>query len=88
MLGWSESDPSFVQNTKLNDQFEQQITQEEYEQKIQGLIKRAYKRDSDSSVDTKDTYRDAYKVLNKGDHYILVMIRGALGLKLNKWWPF
>lgn len=88
MLAWSESDPSFVQNEKLNEQFEKEITQKEYEEKIQGLIKRVYQRDFNSSPDAKDIYRDAYKILNKGDQYILVMIRAALGLKLNKWWPF
>ena len=88
MLAWSESDPSFVQNEKLNEQFEKEITQKEYEEKIQGLIKRIYQRDVSSSPDAKDMYRDAYKILSKGDHYILVMVRAALGLKLNKWWPF
>jgi len=88
MLQWSESDPFFVQNTKLNEQFEQEIALKEYEEKIQALIKRAYQRDVNSSPDAKDSYCDAYKILSKGDHYILVMIRGALGLKLNRWWPF
>ena len=88
MLTWSESDPSFVQNPKLNEKFEREITSKEYEEKIQGLIKRAYQRDVNSSPDIKDSYRDAYKILSKGDHYILIMIRVALGLKLNKWWPF
>jgi hypothetical protein len=88
MLQWSESDPFFVQNTKLNEQFEQEIALKGYEEKIQALIKCAYQRDVNLSPDAKDSYRDAYKILSKGDHYILVMIRGALGLKLNKWWPF
>lgn len=88
MLAWSESDPSFVQKEKLNDQFEKEITQKGYEEKIQGLIKRVYQRDVGSSPSAKDTYRDAYNMLSKGDHYILVMLRAALGLKLNKWWPF
>jgi len=85
MLQWSESDPSFVQDTKLNEQFGREITPKEYEEKIRALIKRAYKRDLNSFPDAKDSYRDAYKILRKGDHYILVMIRGAVGLKLNKW---
>jgi hypothetical protein len=88
MSAWSESDPSFVQKEKLNEQFEKEITQKEYEEKIQGLIKRVYRRDINSSPDAKEKYRDAYKILNKSDYYILVMIRAALGLKLNKWWPF
>ena len=67
MLQWSESDPSFVQNTKLNEQFEQEIALKGYEEKIQALIKRAYQRDLNSSPDAKDSYRDAYKILSKGD---------------------
>ena len=35
MLAWSESDPSFKQDSKLNSQFEQEISQGEYEKKIQ-----------------------------------------------------
>ena len=77
MLAWSESDPSFVQNEKLNEQFEEEITQKEYEDKIQGLIKRVYQRDVSSSPDAKGIYRDAYQILSKGDHYILVMLRNA-----------
>ncbi len=88
MLAWSESDPSFVQNGKLNEEFEKEITEKEYEEKVQGLIKRVYERDVNLSPEAKDTYRDAYKTLSKGDHYILVMLRAALGVKLNKWWPF
>jgi len=80
MLAWSESDPSFKQDSKLNSQFEQEIAQGEYEKKIQGLLKRAYKRDIQRDSSEKSTYREAYRVLSQGDHYILVMIQEALGV--------
>ena len=44
MLAWSESDPCFKQDPKLNRQFEKEISQDEYEKKVQGLLKRGYKR--------------------------------------------
>jgi len=45
MLAWSESDPSFIIDNELNEQFEKEITQAEFEKKIQALIKQAYEKD-------------------------------------------
>ena len=87
-LAWSESDPSFVQDADMNQKLEQETTMQEYEKKIEDIIKRAYKNVVASSPDGKQTFREAYSVLNKGDHYILVMLRAALGIRLNSWWPF
>ena len=88
MLEWSESDPSFVIDNELNEQFEKEITQAEFEKKIQTLIKQAYEKDISKDKDMKETYRTAYKALKQGDHFILVMINDAIGLKLRKWGLF
>jgi hypothetical protein len=84
-LAWSESDPSFVMDYKLNEQFEKEMTQEEFEKKIQALIKNAYETDISKDKDMKETYRTAYKSLKQGDHFILIMINDAIGSKLRKW---
>lgn len=84
VLSWSEGDPSFVLDNELNKQFEKEITQPEFEKKIQTLIKQAYERDISKEKDMKETYREAYKVLKQGDHYILIMIDAAIGSKVRK----
>jgi len=88
MLSWSESDPTFVQNPVLDEKFEQETTSEEYEKKIAALVKQAYRTAVASGPDGKDTFRTAYKALVQGDHYILIMVREALGIRLQSWWPF
>ena len=87
-LAWSESEPGSRQKAEMDAQLEQQTTPEEYEKKIEGIIKRAYKTAIESSPDGKRTFKEAYRVLSKGDHYILVMLREALGMRLQAWWPF
>ncbi len=83
MLSWSETDASFVMDMGLNDQFEAEITQPDYEKKIQGLIERMYKKDIETNKDLKATYKEAYKTLKQGDHFILIMIGNAIGSKLS-----
>jgi len=72
-------------------EFEDQYDDQEYEQKIARLLKKAYDYDSahpeELGVGVEDagqTYRSAYEVLRREDHYILIMIDEALGWKLRK----
>jgi len=87
-LSWSESDPDFKVNYDMSEALEDEIGVDKYENKIAGLIQRAFERDVASHFDVKSIYREAYDKMNEGDHYILVMVKKALGLKLSKWWPF
>jgi len=69
--------------------FEDQYDDQEYEQKIARLLKKAYDYDSAHPEelgveDAGQTYRSAYEVLRREDHYILIMIDQALGWKLRK----
>ena len=64
------------------------MSDKDYESKISGLLERGYVRAVGSNSAMKATYRAAYSALRKGDHYILVMIDQALGLKIKRWWPF
>ncbi len=83
MLSWSETDPSFVVDMELSEQCEAEIPQPDYEKKIKGLIERMYKRDIETNKDLKATYKEAYKTLKQGDHFILIMIGDAIGSKLS-----
>jgi len=88
MLSWSESDPEFKIDLSLADRFDDETTAQDYETKVSGLIRRAYAHDAAAEGGLKAAYQQAYAKLSEGDHYILVMLKQALGLRLKKWWPF
>lgn len=88
MLSFSESDPEFIVDAALVDRLAAEISDEDYEAKVAGLLERIYKRDVARDPAARDTYREAYTALNRGDHYLLVMIDRALGRQLRPWWVF
>jgi hypothetical protein len=88
MLSFSESDPEFVVDPALVRQLEAEISDQQYEAKVAGLVQRSYERDAAHDNGTRDAYRDAYTVLRQGDHYLLVMIDRALKAQLRPWWAF
>ena len=85
-LSWSESDPAFTPDPALVEQLAAEISDEDYETKVAGLLERSYQRDLKSDGAARDRYREAYSVLTQGDHYLLVMIRRALGRHVRPWW--
>ena len=90
MLGWSELDPdsplSADEATALIDELASQMSDDEYEAKVAGLLQRAYQRDVGSDTARKAIWKTAYAKLNEGDHYIVVMLDRALGRKLRSSW--
>jgi hypothetical protein len=84
MLSWSESDPDFKVDVGRASTFEQETTDAKFESKIAQLIKHAYEREASM----KARYRAARAKLAEGDHYLLIMIDRALGLRVRMWWPF
>lgn len=82
MLGWTESEKGFEVDQRLIEQFNRETTDKEFEQKIVNLLKSAYVEDIKKDSMLKNAYREAYSILNKGDYYILVMIKSAIGSKL------
>jgi hypothetical protein len=86
MLSWSESDPDFKIIPEMNASFERENTEIEYEKTVRKLIKNAYDRDTKRDKTLCEDWRKAYSVLKKGDHYILVMLKDALGSALVPWW--
>jgi hypothetical protein len=82
MLGFSESDAEFSVDPIRVEAFGAEISPQQYEAKIAGLLRRRYRRDVERGVDTAVNYRDAYRRLQEGDHYLTVIIEQALGLEL------
>ena len=88
MLSFSESDPEFVVDSARVSALEAEIYDAEYEEKVAGLAKRACAMDIKSDPGALTTYREAYRVLSRGDHYILVMLDRGLSRLLQPWWAF
>ncbi|HEX3110260.1 MAG TPA: hypothetical protein VHU41_14290 [Thermoanaerobaculia bacterium] len=88
MLSWSESDPELIPDLSLPEQLAAEISDEDYESKVAGLIQRAYARDIASDASAAQQYKEAHAVLNRGDHYVLIMIDQALKRHLRPWWKF
>jgi hypothetical protein len=82
MLQWTEVEEGFLIDEKLNEKFREETTDEEYEKKIRFLLKRAYESDVAVNPRIKEMYHSAYDALRDGDHYILIMVKDALGRKL------
>jgi hypothetical protein len=74
MLYFSEGYPTLPDIMEMNEQFEAEYDSEKYEEKIKKLSKNAFRRDQRESPENIPLWREAVKVLNKEDHYILVML--------------
>jgi hypothetical protein len=94
MLSWSESDPDFIADpqhvARLVEQLASEMPDEEYEEKVAGLLKRRFAEEVAADPGAQDAWQAALSVLNQGDHYIAIMIDRAVGgrLKLKRWWEF
>jgi hypothetical protein len=88
MLSFSESDPEFVVDVGRVQALEAVIPESDYEAKIAGLAHRACEADLASSSSKLADYREAFRTLNRGDHYLLIMLRQGLGRWVRPWWAF
>ena len=77
MLYWSEELPPADQDTALNAEFEDNYDRVEYEAKISKLIRAAYKQDRRDFPAEIPNWWAAIHSLERGDNYILVMLRQA-----------
>jgi hypothetical protein len=74
MMYFTESDPASCDDPiALNDEFEQEYDTPEYEPKISRLLHNAHKRLKQEDPEKLRQWNEAMRVLNKGDHYILVL---------------
>jgi len=78
-LYFSESYWTLPDVMAVNDQFDQDYDQEEYEKKIANLIRSAAKRTRKEYPEEYARWLDAIRLLNTEDHYILVLVaRGGI----------
>jgi hypothetical protein len=77
MLYFTESGWTLPDIMKVNEDFDRECDQNEYERKIAELVRKADKRISNDSGDDYDRWWAAIRFLEREDHYILVMIRPA-----------
>lgn len=88
MLSWSESDPDFIAEPGLADQLALEMSDEEYEAKIAGLLERSFESNVAADPAARKAWRQMHAALSEGDYYILIMIDRAVGAKLRPWWQF
>jgi hypothetical protein len=88
MLSWSESDPDFVVDPQLPARLAAEMSDEEYEKKVTGLLARRFATEVNANPAAEAQWKQAAEVLHQGDHYILVMLDAAIGSRLKRWWQF
>jgi hypothetical protein len=88
MLLWSESTPDSVADPELVERLSAEVSDADYESKIAGLVQRSFAADVAVEQQAKERWRQAWSVLNQGDHYILIMINEAIGKHVKPWWQF
>ena len=77
MLYFTESGWTLPDIMKVNEEFDREYDQDEYEHKIAKLVTKADKRIRKGVRDDYDKWWAAIRFLEREDHYILVMIRLA-----------
>ena len=88
MLLWSESAPDSVADPESVERLSAEVSDADYESKIAGLVQRSFAADVAVEQQAKERWRQAWSVLNQGDHYILIMINEAIGKHVKPWWQF
>jgi hypothetical protein len=88
MLSFSESDPEFAVDVGRVEALEAAISESDYEAKIAGLAHRACEADLAARPSTIADYKEAFRALSDGDHYLLIMLERGLGHWLRPWWAF
>ena len=89
MLWWSETDPEVHLDFELPFRLNAEISDEEYEKKIAGLLGRCFAAESAAASDAEAEWWQAVDVLGQGDHYIHIAVDQAIGPDpRKKWWQF
>jgi hypothetical protein len=71
----------------LNDAFEAEYDATMYEKKISLLMAQAYRRIKREDPDKLRLWNNAFRVLSKGDHYLLLLWRQNTFKKSPRMWP-
>ena len=88
MLSWSDSEPDSIGDPALVDRLAIEISDENYEEKIAGLLQRSYAAGEGRDSSAKKMWIEAFRALNRADYYIGIMVDRALGKRLTPWWKF
>ncbi len=78
MLYFSERHPSLPDISQVATEFDQNYNMFEYEAKIVGLVRNAFRRDKKVSPEKMEKWVAARRALRWEDHYIKVMVGHAL----------
>jgi hypothetical protein len=73
MMCFTEGADAAEDPTQLNQEFEANFDNDEYERKISTLLHHAYKRIKNQNPEAVREWEEAVRTLRKGDHYILVL---------------
>ena len=77
MLYFSETGWTLPDMKEANEEFDRDYNQDEYEQKIAGLVRGIQARNEGRSEEEKGAWYQAVLKLCDGDHYLLVLIDAA-----------
>jgi hypothetical protein len=79
MMYFTEGPDATEDPTVLNDGFEAEYEMATYEAKMSKLLHRAYARLKKENPEAARTWDEFFRILRKGDHYILVLwdVNGA-----------
>ena len=88
MLYFSETDWTLPDMVAASQQFGQNYDQDEYEDKIAGLIRRIQACDEVQNPEELEAWDDAVLKLCEGDHYLLTLIDAARpNVRKSAWLP-
>jgi hypothetical protein len=73
MMYFTESANAVEDPTTLNEEFEAQYDRDKYEKKISRLMHHAHKRVRKEGETALQTWNEAIRRVQRGDHYLLVM---------------
>jgi hypothetical protein len=74
MLYFTESGSTLPNILEVNAEFERDYDNDEYEQKIAGLVREIEKQNKTATGDEQSKWDDAIVKVSEGDHYLLVLI--------------
>lgn len=88
MLYFTESGWTLPDIMAVNEEFDREYDQDDYERKIGELVGKIQARDAAQSQQDQATWDDAVAKLSEGDHYLLVLINAAPSGRGSSWWAW
>ena len=76
MLWFSADDEEH--NDELVSRFERERDPDAFEQRMSGMLRRAFARAREVDADAEAMWTDGYEVLRKGDHYLVMLLKPVL----------